>query len=60
MFRSQIFLSTTVDPSCEKEGDKKEKKTSEKRTEEGGPGLKMVHMYHASWRNPLWGLRFYD
>jgi hypothetical protein len=34
------FLSTTVEPSCEKEGDEKKRKTGEKKTEEGSPGLK--------------------
>jgi hypothetical protein len=38
------FLLTTVEVSCEKEGDKKERRTSEKRTEEGCPSRKMVHM----------------
>ncbi len=54
LFRARIadFLSTTVEPSCEKEGDKKERRTSEKRIEEGDTGLKMVHMQHASWRPP--------
>jgi hypothetical protein len=41
------FLSILVKLGCKKEGDKKKRKTSKRRTEEGDPGLKMVQMQHA-------------
>jgi hypothetical protein len=34
------FLSNTIKPSCEKEGDEKKRKTGQKKTEEESPGLK--------------------
>jgi hypothetical protein len=40
------FLSILVELSCEKEGDKKKRTANRRRTEEGGPGLKMMQVHH--------------